>query len=211
MNPVTFNEEKHLYIDGSGTPVQSVTRIIREVFQTTTFGHSDRARHRGDDVHKCCQLISEGRWDEESTSPEIADYARGWEKYIKEMGYVSRYWEVPLVSMLGFAGKPDTWGTCGTDRPTWLLPDVKSGQRPATVGIQLAAYDMLIHENYPGTPALSRRAIQLHKTGKYTVHTGVNLPGHGFVDFNHSKWEHLWLSCLNIYRSGLMKIEEVEA
>ena len=110
-----------------------------------------------------------------------------------------------MVSKLGYAGKPDTWAAP-------MLYDIKTGSFPISTGLQLAAYEMLIQENFPGTPKLSRRGVQLSKEGKYTIRTGVNVPRlNEFVSFDDPRWMTWWISCLNVYRSGLMKIEEVES
>lgn len=210
MVPVSYEDSSHVYLDAQGKRLPSVTSIIREVFQTGSFGYSEDARMRGDAVHFACQLISEGRYVEQRVHPTIQPFGRAWRAYTLDCGYVSEWWERPLASRFGFAGKPDTKGAAGAGHEPMVL-DVKSGQRPAWVGLQLAGYDMLIQENFSGTPKLKRRAVQLQADERYTVHTGVNIPGNGFVPFDDSRCEVWWASALNVYKSGLMKVQEKES
>lgn len=209
MIPVTFDNETHTYLDGSGSPLPSVTRIIRTVYQTPSFGHSDDARMRGEAVHHGCRLLSEDTvFNIERLHPKIQPYVLGWGQYRAESGFRSVFWEKPLASRFGFAGKPDAFGMVGD---SLILPDVKTGSRPEWVGVQLAGYTMLVRENFPeyADRPIKRRAIQLTEDGKHKIHTGVNLKRHGFVPFDDSRWDQWWNSCLNVYLSGLMKIEEV--
>lgn len=207
MNPVTYTDSDHVYLDAHGKRLPSVTTIIREVFQTGSFGHSPESRFRGEAVHRACQLISEGRYVEDRAHEVIRPFARGWRAYVLDCGYVSSHWEIPMASRFGFAGKPDTWGAAGAAHDPMLL-DCKTGSRPLWVAVQLAGYDMLIRENFPGTPRMKRRAVQLQADGRYTVHSGVNIPGNGFMPFDDSRWDNLWNASLVVYSSGLLKVAD---
>lgn len=209
MLEVTFEESSHSYADRNGSSLPSVTRIIKEVFQTGSFGHSDDARMRGEAVHRACQLISEGRFKPEQAHSTIEPYAQAWARYVSECGFKSEFWEQPLASAYGFAGKPDTFGRLAGGHRAVL--DCKSGSRPVWVLLQLAAYEMLIQENFPDVGPLKKRAVQLLSDGTYKVHTGVTVPGHGFVQFDDPRCRDWFVSALNIHRSGIFKVSSENA
>lgn len=204
--PVSFDEANHAYTV-NGVRVPSVTQIIREVFQLQGWGYNQDAADRGEAVHKLCQLISEGDHgllESDRVHPELRGYGRAWYNCCLELEYVSHWWEKPLASKLGYAGRLDTGGVMGSSHiPT--LGDVKSGQRPIWVGVQLGLYDYLYRENFPDAPRMQRRAFQLEKDGSYTCHSGVNVPGRGWIDFDNSYWDVLAMSAINIHKSCLMK------
>lgn len=206
MLEVTFEESSHSYADRNGSFLPSVTRIIKEVFQTGSFGYSDDSRARGEAVHRACQLISEGRFAAERAHATIQPYARAWERYVDECGFKSVFWERPLMSKYGFAGKPDTFGRLPDG--SVVLIDLKSGVAPKWVAVQLAAYEMLIRENVQDVLKIKRRSVQLQADGRYKIFTGVTVPGHGFIPFDDGRFDAFWNSALNIYRSGLLKIED---
>jgi hypothetical protein len=192
MSTLTFDALTHTYAVGS-RELPSVTKILRACSLYSSFYAKEEDRQRGEAVHHACRLICEGRYREEGTHARVIPYARAFQKFVSRSGYRHLGAERPMASLrLNFAGTPDLWGTAGDPSSShiWLL-DLKSGTLPQSVGIQLAAYKMLMADQPVQERVLvtQLRAINLSDDESY-----------GVSAYDEPRWEAVWRSCLTVYQ-----------
>ena len=110
--PCGFIREGHLYQAEDGTPLESVTAILKaEGFIDTRF-FDDFSRDRGSMVHLATAYDDDGELDEESLDPVIIPYVEAWRRFKRESGFVVSASEVPMMSNLyKYAGTPDVMGS----------------------------------------------------------------------------------------------------
>lgn len=184
MNSVQFDEATHTYTEG-GKRVPSVTRIIRAAGLMPTFYGDESAMHRGSMVHRACEFHDQGDLDESTVDPKITGYVAAWTKFRAETRFdpadIEWRHSHPIYK---YAGTVDRIGSFD-GRPTII--DIKTGSFDDWMGIQLAAYEGLIH-----APVNSRRyrrlGVLLTAEGKYSVR-----------QFDERSDWPIFLSALSIY------------
>lgn len=169
---LTFDPVEHRYfLDGQEVP--GVTSILRPL---QNFSGIDPAVLRakadlGTAVHKAAELDDADDLDEDSVDPAVAPYLKAWRKFRAETGARILHSERQLGSRaLRFAGTLDRVAILPrlTQSTTWLLDLKTSTQIDAWVGVQLAAYRLLLEEADESVDALG--AVQLLPDGRYKLH-----------------------------------------
>ena len=143
------------------------------------------AQRFGDHVHLACHLWNAGRLDEDSLDAELVPYLNGWKRFIAETGAEVIESELRVHHPeLRYAGTLDSIVRCRGE--AWLV-DIKSGQVPATVGAQTAAYERALHASTE-LRVKRRKCVQL-MANDYRIHPLTDL----------SDWT-TFVSALNCHR-----------
>ena len=155
-----FDAETHTYtVDGER--YISVTEVFDRLGLVPEFAKSEEARARGSRIHLACHFLGKGTLDWKSVYKLDKPYVRGWEKFLKESGFVIEISERALYNHIHrYAGTPDCIGKIG-NRPT--VVDIKTGVVPVTTGLQTAAYGPCVE----GGRLYDRMAVGLSGDGNY--------------------------------------------
>lgn len=159
---LSFDPEDHRFsLDGRAVP--SVTQALTSVGIIDDRWFTEWAANKGAAVHLACQYYDEGDLDEGDLDPTIQGYLEGWKKFKSDTGFVVTNIEEPVYNIgLQYAGILDRAGY--VDGKVTVV-DIKTGDVPYWVGIQLAAY-----QNAMSLPAHGRLAVQLTEDGKWKPH-----------------------------------------
>lgn len=183
----TFDPVTHIYSqNGRDTP--SVTQIMRALGIYNPFYAKDEHRRRGKAVHLGVQYVNSGEYDAESTHPLIDAYVQSYIAFVNDTGYQSCMKGEVALFCHSYAGTPDDWGMARNR--LWLI-DAKSGSEPPMVGVQLAAYKMLLYAQPEKICIESCKAVVLNGTGKgrpYTLKT-----------YDEPKYMEAWRGALALY------------
>ena len=169
------DKAKHTYhLDGE--KLDSVTDMMIGLGIIDPTYYTVSGRIRGSKVHLGCELLEKpGGLDWESLKPieaalgePIEPFVRGYERFLKETGWVSTEIEKPGYSrQWKYAGTKDREGYFPGDKLKSIL-DIKTG-KSVHVGtaIQTAAYDEM--EKKEGDEPRRRYAIALPGNGDYDI------------------------------------------
>ncbi len=159
---LTFDEASHVYLL-NGAKVPGVTGVLHNEGFIDSAWFTEYGRDRGTKVHKAIQLYDADELDEESLDPVLRPYLEAWRRFKEEAHVTIEASEVRLASeTYGFAGTIDKVARIGS---TPAICDLKTGPVSGWVGLQLAAYHILLNE-----PARRRYAVQLNNDGSYRLH-----------------------------------------
>lgn len=147
MSELIFTESNHQYTL-AGEVLVSVTQVLSPLYDFSAIDPevlANKARF-GSQIHKMCALFCWGDLDEISLSEVQIKYLEQFSKFRREwpLDFSKSQFEVPMASAkLKYAGTPDIFiaSDCVIDIKTRKFNKV-------TDPIQLAAYDMLITENF---------------------------------------------------------------
>jgi hypothetical protein len=196
---IQFDEPSHTYtLDGK--PVSSVTRIIELAhdFRFVKQADLDRASDAGKKVHKTIELAEQGRLNEDTLHPFLANHLKWWRKFKDDFKFDPIAFEVRVASRkFQYAGTLDVHGLLlprtDFDEVDALLLDVKTGlEYPAhklqTAGYANAGVEMgILPEN------IKRACLYLSEDGYEIVwHTSM-YDGVAFIslnNFNYWKKHH---------------------
>lgn len=190
----TVDRERHLYtLDGSR--LDSVTDILVGLGVVDPTYYTEVGRIRGSKVHLGCELMEKpGGLDWESLKPieaalgePITDYVRGYERFLRETGWVSTHIEEAGFNRdYQYAGTPDRVGRFPGDALDCII-DIKTGMsvHPSTA-LQTAAYDLMVPNE---GPPRRRYGVSLKGDRNYSLKP--------FTDHNDGQ---TFLSALPIYR-----------
>lgn len=144
-DPVLFDFEpiEHAY-HYAGRRLPSVTDVLKDVGLLDTSGpwFTEEVRTRGSYVHRAIELWAGGRLDEAVLDPMLAPYLAAYQRWatderIEILGTEERVFDTAL----GYAGTLDIRGRkLIAGRTHLVVVDVKTGQVPPSVAVQLAAY-----------------------------------------------------------------------
>lgn len=146
-----FIDKGHRYLlDGAKVP--GVTDVLRAALE---FGHASRetieaALQRGTAVHKAVELDCKGTLDVSTLDKRVWPYFAQWRIWRKQSGFMPLTVESDGVfgaellvysALFGYAGRLDLAGRFpGTPKNEIIVPDVKTGAVPWTVGMQTSGY-----------------------------------------------------------------------
>jgi hypothetical protein len=146
-----FIADGHRYLlDGAKVP--GVTDVLRAALD---FGHASAevikaALQRGTAVHKAIELDCKGTLDVSTIDKRVWPYFAQWRMWRKQSGFQPLTVDVDGVfgaelrvwsAMFGYAGTLDLAGRFpGTPNNEIIVPDVKTGAVPCTVGMQTSGY-----------------------------------------------------------------------
>jgi hypothetical protein len=169
---IAFDEETHTYhVDGVRYP--SVTEVLAP---QTDWSHVpawqlEAARCLGRDVHAAVNLLARGLLNEELLDPAIAPYVNGAVMFLNHTGATVLAAEQRVAcKAMRVAGTLDLllyWQDC------YYFVDWKvSDAVPKTVGAQLAAYEYLYSQTFPGAikHSRTRRLCVRLKHNDYRTH-----------------------------------------
>lgn len=172
---VDFLRDNHSYIDLSGQRVLSVTQAIKIAglvdFSMVPPQVLQYACDRGRLVHQGCATIDRGESLDDVEIPEpVMPYLEAWMRFLSDMRFVPDpdWVEVPMiVNLFGhrIGMTPDTVGTIGSIL-TVIERKATASKHPAWK-LQTAGY--LLGLNASGQQVRQRMAVQLLKTGKYSL------------------------------------------
>lgn len=157
---IFFDPDTHTYTV-NGNVVPSVTQIIN----TDTRFCDEFSRQRGTGVHTAIRFLEENDLDESSLDPVIRPYVTAYKKFKGHSGFVTLACEQLVYSLtFQYAGTLDLYGWLNGKR---VIIDVKSGQVPKTVGMQVAAYKWALKEM--GWKVDAAYSLQLKSDSKYSL------------------------------------------
>lgn len=159
---IKFNPKNHIYSAG-GKKIPSVTQIIKEVIGYQFFA-SEWHLNRGRVVHKCAELIAQGKtftWDQ-----QIDGYVKALYRFFKEVNPKVKFVEKIVYSkQYDFAGTIDLVAQIGS----WnYIIDYKNSLSEDHAGLQLAAYSEALWETERLRVFLGA-AVEL-SDGNYKIH-----------------------------------------
>lgn len=159
---LTLDPETHTYeLDGKRLP--GVTAVLKAQGFIDAAWFTEYGRDRGTKVHQAIEFYDAGDLDEDSLDPVLKPYLAAWKRFKEEAHVTIEASEVRLASeVYGFAGTIDKVATIGS---TKAILDIKTGPVSSWVGLQLAAYHILVNE-----PARRRYAVQLNNDSSYRLH-----------------------------------------
>lgn len=144
-DPVLFDFEpiEHVY-HYAGRRLPSVTDVLKDVGLLDVSGpwFTEEVRTRGSYVHRAIELWAGGRLDATSLDPLLEPYLCAYQCWatderIEILGTEERVFDTTL----GYAGTLDIRGRkVVAGRAHLIIADVKTGQVPSSVAVQLAAY-----------------------------------------------------------------------
>lgn len=156
-----FDPETHSYTI-NGVKVPSVTGLICRAGLVDSTWYTPQSRDRGTYVHEACALYDRGTLDDSTVDPRIRPYLDAWVKFqgIMKPGKFSVI-EQPFYSeKYGYAGTIDrAWPHMGSD----FVCDIKTGDFPAWLPLQLAGYSLLLPRCFSGM------GVQLMPTGRFKI------------------------------------------
>lgn len=163
-----FFAEGHRY-EYQGRDLPGVTTVLKATgfvdFEGVPEGNLERARDRGDVVHKACHLANLGTldWpDFRRTNADIVGQVEAWEKFKRDTGYETFMSEQPLAEPIyGYATTVDDFGAFTGGR--WAVVERKTGKKPWWVKYQTAGQARC----FPFE--IGRAAVELHADGTYRL------------------------------------------
>ena len=162
-------DENHIYrVDGAIIP--GVTEIL-SVLGDYSFV-KDRDREFGTIVHDTVRLYDKD--DLGSYDKKLEHYLTSWEEFKQKYRVRVLHSELKLYSSIyKFAGEPDKIAMVGDE---WAVIDIKTGKPANYVGLQLAAYAIMVEERF-GVLYRKIKRISVYLDGETyyrKVHTGKN-------------------------------------
>lgn len=149
-------EHKYVY-DGRELP--NVTRILDRAGCIDKFGFTDECRARGTYVHQATALLDRG--EDVVTLEHYAPYIVAYRSFLRHMEPVwSRTEHAVCDPVYGYAGTLDRAGMV-QGQP--VVVDIKTGEVPASVGPQTAAYRRCLADAH----RWQRYCLQLRPDGDY--------------------------------------------
>lgn len=167
MPELTLEESGHIY-RADGVIVPSVTQVLSDVgiinYSMMLWPDRERYLQRGKDVHAATHYDDEGDLDDATLQEDLIGYLGAWRKFRMDTAFTP-----DLIEHRGFhekyryAGTLDRLGTW--DAKGRILLDLKTGDLPWWISLQLAAYAAFFK-----SPASFRRVgVELHGDGTYRV------------------------------------------
>lgn len=172
---LAFDRDLHAYIDMDQSRRISVTQALKLAglidFSMVPPDILANACSRGRLVHDGCAIIDRGESLDDVEIPEpVMPYLEAWMRFLSDMRFVPDpdWVEVPMiVNLFGhrIGMTPDTVGTIGSIL-TVIERKATASKHPAWK-LQTAGY--LLGLNASGQQVRQRMAVQLLKTGKYSL------------------------------------------
>jgi len=132
-----FDQKEHRYYLGK-RELPSVTRVLAEC---GLIHHAGReALERGQIVHRCCELLNQGKLDWSTVDERIIGHVYSYQAAIEHMGWIAGAVEVSAYDgQYLYGGTYDVCFKFVHDKPDFLI-DIKSGARSPWHRAQLGAY-----------------------------------------------------------------------
>jgi hypothetical protein len=189
---LTFDADQHRYFLNDAELV-SVGSVLKGVGLVDTFWMDKypEAKQRGQYVHQACDLIDQDALDDASLDPALANYVKGYRKFITahRPTWIASELLVCCVDesippekngwRRGWAGTPDRIEAVVTESPrsygdekdirlrVW---DIKSGTKQPSHRWQTAGYAVAVAKRLGIDPHLiERRVVRLTKAGGFVV------------------------------------------
>lgn len=159
---LTFDEVAHRYFL-AGRELPSVTTVLKDAGRIDATWFTEDSRQRGSYVHQAAHYLDQDDLAEESVDPRYAGYVQAYRRFLT--------WARPVWTFVEHRVCDETYGYAGTlDRAGCLqhdgrhyIVDIKSCVRPASVGIQTAAYRRCL----PDPHTWRRAALVLKDDGNF--------------------------------------------
>ena len=165
MKKIKFVEKSHKYfVDDIDTVC--VSRILAaggfSDFSKVRQNILEASQFKGTAIHKTTELFDKNTLEESKLAQGNISYLAGWKKFLKkyDLSFQPDEIEIPLYSEFwGFCGTPDRFRIKDRD-----IFDIKTGGMYPATALQMAAYQILVEENY-GIKIKRRIGIQLTPNG----------------------------------------------
>jgi len=178
---LVFDEADHRYML-DGRDLISVTQALTAAGMVDTRHWNEQARVRGQYVHQCIALETEGDLDETTVDPLVRPYFDAFRTFQRDTRVTLEIVERRVCDpLLGYAGTLDAIGRWPDKKLT--LFDWKSGFFPPMAGPQTAAYLRCAREFYTTGERIGRAGLQLRGDGTYRLMEFTNIvqDEHDFV------------------------------
>lgn len=149
---VTLEPNEHRYFTDSGKEVVGVTTMLEEMGLYRIPPQAKVIhRARGKAVHDGTVAVDERTWDKAATSPLIVPFIEAYERFTLDFDFRPTHIEQVVYSVkYGLAGTLDRIGVIHNPSSEHyrkrVLVDIKSGDPPPSVAIQMALYRYLAKE-----------------------------------------------------------------
>lgn len=164
----------------NGTPVPSVTQILKATGVSADFSHVDplvleRKRLIGQAAHAATHYWDQGDLARGSIAAEVEPYLAAWTFFRGERRFVPELLETVVYSRAHhFIGRFDRlgWVDAKTPQARRVMVDIKLGDPDAAAAdLQLAGYLEALREEQPDvrTEPIERWSVRLLDDGRYTL------------------------------------------
>ena len=138
-----FNPAAHEYTEDDGTPIPSVTQIIKAAGIIDDRFYNADARDRGSAVHEFCERYADGvRVDNRGNLLAAYEYVNSFAAWMSDYGVFTLSTECRVYHKINgkaYAGTYDILADIGGKN---VLIDIKTGVKAKWHAVQLAAYAM---------------------------------------------------------------------
>jgi len=180
-----FNPAAHEYTEDDGTPIPSVTQIIKAAGKIDDRFYNADARDRGSAVHSFCERYADGvRVSKGGFSLDHYEYVNSFAAWMSDYGVFTLSTECQVYHKINGKAYAGTYDILADVNGKTVLIDIKTGGRMKWHAVQLAAYAMAypvvngIVKAYPVNPdALA--VLYLQSGGKYRYE---KIPGSRMVE-----------------------------
>lgn len=170
----SYDPVKHLYTI-EGTPIPSVTQVIKATGLIDDTYFTEDARDRGKAVHLACEYHDKDVLDESSVHEDIRPYLEAYKAFLSESRYKPVVIEASGVCQVYYFG--GTVDRIGILNDCIALIDIKSGAIQSWAALQTAAYERLYltgaFGDFPDLQnhkcELRRYSLQLKNNGRYSL------------------------------------------
>lgn len=138
-----FNPDRHEYAEDDGTPIPSVTQILKASGVIDDRWYTAEARDKGSAVHSLCERYANGeRRDKRGGALADFEYVNAFSRWMSDYGVYSFYTEQRVYNRINGHAYAGTFDLLAEINGKRMLVDIKTGAKAKWHAVQLAAYAM---------------------------------------------------------------------
>jgi len=138
-----FNPAAHEYTEDDGTPIPSVTQIIKAAGKIDDRFYNADARDRGSAVHQFCERYADGfRIDNRDNPLAAYEYVNSFAAWMSDYHVFTLSTECQVYHKINGKAYAGTYDILADVNGKTVLIDIKTGGRMKWHAVQLAAYAM---------------------------------------------------------------------
>jgi len=140
---VIFNPAGHEYTEDDGTPIPSVTQIIKAAGIIDDRWYTAEARDKGSAVHELAERYADGvRVDNRGNPLAAYEYVNSFASWMSDYGVFTLFTECRVYHKINGKAYAGTYDILADIGGKTVLIDIKTGARAKWHAVQLAAYAM---------------------------------------------------------------------
>jgi len=138
-----FHPATHEYTEDDGTPIPSVTQIIKAAGIIDDRWYTADARDKGSAVHELCERYAAGlRVDSRGNPLHAYEYVNAFAAWMRERGVFALSTECRVYHKINGKAYAGTYDLLADIDGKTVLVDIKTGAKAKWHAVQLAAYAM---------------------------------------------------------------------